>query len=217
MGYGGKRVIWTKAGVANLLDDHVVAPVVAVVLGVDEPIHAARDHDAQPQALRLVDRRLAVELPERRIAVAAAVDVEFPEVREGSAHGHLDCLVQGLQRRRQGHVDAPPDLRLQPLQLDAQPRNPLAHRPVPSVLHLPDSAYGRHRPSSTGALHAQHDWKLPSQGARAVSDRFETGRRPDLRCCLNGSCSTAGCRRRRKCRRPANPGLPGPRNGRRFP
>ena len=134
------RIFPVRVAVANLLDDHVVPPVVAVVVGVDDPLHAACDQDAQPQALRLVDRRLVIELPERRIAVAAAVDVEFPEVREGPPHGHLDRIVQGLQCRRQGHVDAPPDLRLQLLQLDAQPRDPLAHRPVPSVFQLPDTA-----------------------------------------------------------------------------
>ena len=112
-------ILHVRVAVANLLDDHVVPPVVAVVVGVDEPLHAACDQDAQPQALRLVDRRLVIELPKRRIAVAAAVDVEFPEVREGPPHGHLDRVVQSLQCRRQGHVDAPSDLRLQFLQLDA--------------------------------------------------------------------------------------------------
>ena len=76
--------IHVRVAVANLLDDHVAPPVVAVVVGVDEPLHAPSDHYAQAQALRPVDGRLVVELPERRIAVAAAVDVELPEVREGS-------------------------------------------------------------------------------------------------------------------------------------
>ena len=113
--------------VENILDGHVVAPVVTVVVDVDEPLRAALDHGAKSQTHRLVDRRLVVELTEQRIAVAAAVDVEFPEVREGPAHGHLDRLVQGLQRRRQRHVDV-------------QPRNPLTHRPVPSASHSLDMA-----------------------------------------------------------------------------
>ena len=53
----------------------------------------------QLQPLRLANHRLVVDLPKRRIAVAAAVDLELPQVREGSAHGHLNGLVQSLQRR----------------------------------------------------------------------------------------------------------------------
>ena len=34
------RILPVRGAVANFLDDHVVAPVVAVVVGVDEPIHA---------------------------------------------------------------------------------------------------------------------------------------------------------------------------------
>ena len=35
------RIFPVRFTVANLLDDHIVAPVVAVVVGVDEPLHAA--------------------------------------------------------------------------------------------------------------------------------------------------------------------------------
>ena len=86
---GGQRLApSTKAGysharfaVANLLDGHIVALVVAKVVDVDEPLYPGRDQGAQRQTVFPVDQRLVVELPERRIAVAAAIDVEFPEVR----------------------------------------------------------------------------------------------------------------------------------------
>ena len=35
------QIVPVRVAVAYLLDDHIVAPVVAVVVGVDEPIHAA--------------------------------------------------------------------------------------------------------------------------------------------------------------------------------
>ena len=73
--------IWLP--VAELLDDHFMAPVVAVVVGIKESLHAAANRSAQPQTLRLVDRRLVVEFAKRGIAVAPAVDIEFPEVSKG--------------------------------------------------------------------------------------------------------------------------------------
>ena len=39
------RILDIRITVVNLLDDHVMAPVVAVVVDIDEPLRAARDHE----------------------------------------------------------------------------------------------------------------------------------------------------------------------------
>ncbi len=99
----------------------------------------------------LVHHGLVVEPAKQRIAVAAAVDLEIPQVRRGPAHGHLDCFVQGLQRRPQRHVDPPPDRRFEFLKLDAHPRDSFAHYPVPSACARPFEELDRRTAASTGA------------------------------------------------------------------
>ena len=60
------RIFPVRVAVANFLDDHIVAPVVAVVVGVDEPIHAACDHDAQPQTVQGARTRGSRAAPSER-------------------------------------------------------------------------------------------------------------------------------------------------------
>ena len=125
-GYEG-RVVDVGLPVSDLLDDDVVAPVVAEVVDVEEPLDASTDEGSQADPRRVVDLALEEFVVRNELAVDALADDELEQVRIGPADGDLDDVVQGQQSGGERDVDAPPECRFDLPELDSDACDGLDH------------------------------------------------------------------------------------------
>ena len=96
-----------------------MAPVIAEVVDVEEPLDASTDEGPQPDPRRVVDLAPDELVVRNELAVDAIADDEFEQVRIGPANGDLDDVVQGQQGGGERDVDAPPQRRLDLPELDS--------------------------------------------------------------------------------------------------
>ena len=120
------RVVDVALPVPHLLDEEVVAPVVAEVVDVEKLHDVAVDDRLQPDARRLVEPfiRIPVVLG---LAIAPVPDLELEQVRVRPEEREPDEIVEGEQGRRERHVDPAPDRGLDLLKFDSDPGDWLDH------------------------------------------------------------------------------------------
>ena len=85
------------------------SPVVAEVVGVEEPFDASLDEGSQTDAHRVVDLAPEKLLTGNELAVDAIADIELEQMRVGPADGDLDDVVQDQQGGGERDVDASPE------------------------------------------------------------------------------------------------------------
>ena len=94
--------------------------------------NTAPDERFQDYCRRLVDPALVELVLFRGIAGRALADHGLMQMGFVPEQPHLDDVVQRCERRGERHIDAPPDLRLEIVQLDTDARDRLDHaRPIP--------------------------------------------------------------------------------------
>ena len=114
-----RRIVDVGFPISNVLDEDVVAPVVAEVVDVEEPLDAPIDEGSQADPRRVVDLALEELVVRKGLAVDAIVDHELEQMRIGPADGDVDGVVQGQQGGGERDVDAPPERRLDLPELDS--------------------------------------------------------------------------------------------------
>ena len=92
-----RQIVGVGRSVANILDDDVMAPVVAEVVDVEEPFDASLDEGSQAAPRCVADLALEEPVVRKGLAVDALADDELEQVRIGPADGDLDDVVQGQQ------------------------------------------------------------------------------------------------------------------------
>ena len=121
------RVFHLFVAVADFFNDDVVPPVVPEVVHIEEALHAALDERLQTDRRGLVRLTLGEDVLIRRHPVYPIPDHKLVQMIILPAERRLNDVVQRLQRRRERHIDAPPDLRLKIPELDADARHRLDH------------------------------------------------------------------------------------------
>jgi hypothetical protein len=106
-----------RLGAEDVLDDDLVLPPVAEVVGVQKPA-TLRTHRVQPHVELVAQGQLTVRVG---LAVLHALDVEGMQVAILPTHRELDDAVQPVERVSTRHEDSPPhrrhDVRQRHLQL----------------------------------------------------------------------------------------------------
>jgi hypothetical protein len=112
------RIFDSGIGVRDRLDRDRVLPVVAEVVGVRQLHNVAIDERAEPHGLRAIGSVTQAFPFGIGDGVALSVNPELEKVTIIERHGRLDDIMQGLERCRQWHLDAPPYCGLPIIKLD---------------------------------------------------------------------------------------------------
>ena len=89
-----RGVIGIGVTVADLFDDHVMAPVIAEIVNVEKPFKTAIKQGLQADRLRFVNRALIEAIVGKRLSVNLVTNIELEQMTVVSAHHDLDDVVK---------------------------------------------------------------------------------------------------------------------------